>query len=188
MKTKEIRLDRLVRGPERAAEIEAACKADRRARSFQTFGRNSARNYGRSNAEAGRATFSEYFLAGHRWHGPDRQQTRMGGPLASRHVILCIPVSIRITTRSHCTTLPLYTRNQLILATVSQVRASSGSPLGILVGVTESQELQTVLENLAALNADSEALYVTQGGRYDRNRSIHQPNIGRRPCRLHRNS
>ena len=51
-----------------------------------------------------------------------------------------------------------------MLATVSQVRASSGTPLGILVGVTELQELQTLLADLTALNSASEALYVTQAG------------------------
>ncbi len=115
------------------------------------------------NVDTGRSTFNEYFLAGTdgtilmaskpEWEGLSLRDAPFYGDLAGKDHDSFAFYDVA----------PLYPK-QLMLATVSQVRASGGTPIGILVGVTESQELQTLLVDLTALNSASEALYVTQAG------------------------
>ena len=163
VKTKEIRLDRVARGPDRAAQLEAAIQNGSRSPGFATLRQDLSRELRAVNPDAGRATFSEYFIAGTdgtvvmaskpEWEGVSLKGSPLFGPL---------------TTKDHVSFMlfdpaPLYPA-QLILVTVSQLHAHNGAPIGLLVGVTESPELQSVLAGLAALNSSSEAFFVTQNG------------------------
>ena len=163
VKTKEIRLDRVAHGPNRAAQLAAVLTEGIQGTDLAALRQGLSEDLRSTNTPSGRATFSEYFLAGNdglialsskpQWEGLPLHDaayfaTLDGGDHASFALFGAAP---------------LYPK-QLILATVSRVQSSNGAKIGILVGITESPELQAVLANLSALNVDSEALYVTPAG------------------------
>ena len=163
VKTKEIRLDRLVRGPSRSAQFDAALHAGPQSTQFSEFRAGLFTDLRSVSAETAHATFSNYMLIG------------MDGTILMASKPEWQGVSVRdsslytsVVDKDHQSfalydAAPMYPK-QLILATISQVRAPSGTALGILVGVTESQELQNILTTLSALNPDSEALYTLPSG------------------------
>jgi len=53
---------------------------------------------------------------------------------------------------------PLY-NNQLVLVTIAQYRNEDGSHHGVLVGITEQQSLQEVLQSLVSLSPSSNAYF-----------------------------
>ncbi|HTP03231.1 MAG TPA: GAF domain-containing protein [Anaerolineales bacterium] len=164
VKTKAIRLDRLARGPSRSAEFEAALKQGSGSTEFSILRAGLLRDLRSVSAETGRATFNDFFLAGTdgtilmasrpEWQGISLRDAGFYPGLLDKG-----QQSFMLYDAA-----PLYPKD-LILATVSQVQGTDGNPLGILVGVTQSEELQAVLANLAALNPNSEALYLTEDGK-----------------------
>jgi GAF domain-containing protein/HAMP domain-containing protein len=162
IKTKEIRLDRIARAPGRFSDIEAALAAGRQGQELDALRETLSRDVRSINTEVGRATFSQYFLLDA--HGsvvlasrPEWEGTSLTGSELLKAIDANDGSSFALYNAA-----PLYA-NDLIVATVARVRSSNGAPFGTLVGVTESQELQTVLTNLVALNADSDALLLTEG-------------------------
>ncbi len=162
IKTKEIRLDRIARTPAREAQLAAALAGSTSIDSA-ALQQSLAADLRQANPQSGRATFSEFFLAGNDgaialasrpdWRGTSFRDKKSFELLdANDHATFAIYDAA-----------PLYPK-QLILATVSRIESSNGTPIGILVGITEAQELQTVLASISALNRDSAAMYVTPGG------------------------
>lgn len=163
IKTKEIRLDRLVRGESRAAQLESLLHNASTTADYSALRTDLSNQLRSVDVDTGRATFSEFFLADTagtirlasrpEWQGQSLSKASFYPGLASAD-----RQSFTIYDAG-----PLYPQ-QLVLATVSQVKSSAGAPLGIIVGITESQELQSVLADLVALNPNSQAYYVTTGG------------------------
>lgn len=163
VKTKEIRLDRWAHGPSRSAELQAALTNGPDSPGFADLRQGLSQELRSIDAQTGRATFSEYFLAG--TDGIIVLSSRAdweGTPLRD------MPFYASLAPNDHETfalydAAPLYPR-QLILASVSRIEATDGRPLGILVGITQPQELQGILTNLSAVNADSSAVFVMPAG------------------------
>ena len=163
VKTKEIRLDRLARGVSRSADIEAALGAGPESLAFSRLRDQLFEQLRALDAVTGRATFNQFFFVASDgviriasspdWENASLQKSSFYPTLAAadRQSFLFYDLE------------PLYPK-QLVLATVSKVKATSGEQLGVLVGITESPELQTTLTGLSALNKDSAAYYITQNG------------------------
>ncbi len=116
-----------------------------------------------SNAQSGRATFNEFFLAGN-----DGIIVLASKPLWQSTALHDTTFFATLAANDHDSftiydAAPLYPK-QLILASVSRVKSSKGTPIGILVGITEPPELLALLGDISALNAQSEAMFVMPGG------------------------
>jgi len=60
---------------------------------------------------------------------------------------------------------PPFYSNQLVLITVAQYQKEGGLRQGTLVGISEQQSLQEVLQGLATLSPSSNAYFVTRDGK-----------------------
>ncbi len=163
VKTKEIRLDRLARGASRAADIEAALRAGPASIEFAQLREQLAAQLRATDAVTGRATFSQFFFAAN--DGSIRLASRSEWQSMSLRESFFYP-DLAVAQRQSFLVYdlaPLYPK-QLALATVTKVTATDGEQLGILVGITEAPDLQATLTDLAALNKDSSAMYLTEAG------------------------
>jgi GAF domain-containing protein/HAMP domain-containing protein len=162
IKTKRIRLDRLVRN----ADFQAAAQ---RAVSSGGVGAESTRTEMNTlvralSAEGGPATFNHYFLM-------DLGGTVVLGskPDWEGVQLRSVPAFAALAQGDHVSYTfynfaPLY-EDELVLLTVSQVRGPGATPIGTMVGVTESGALHSILRNLASVGAGTEALFVTEDGK-----------------------
>ncbi|MBI3739500.1 MAG: GAF domain-containing protein, partial [Chloroflexi bacterium] len=165
VKTKEIRLDRLVRGPNFASQMEIALHANQSSAEFRAL-RDDFSNQVRSlNPEVGKAIFNQYFLirpdgvirmaSNPAWEGVSLKDTALYETLngADHESFTAYDLA------------PLYP-GQLILVTISQYNTPTGSHIGTLVGITESQGLQDILQGLISTTPNSDAYFVTANGTF----------------------
>ena len=160
IKTKEIRLDRLVRSPNFASDFEMALHANPQGTDFQTL-RGTITNEMRTLApETGKATFNQFFLmkpngtiqiaSKPEWEGISLTQTSFYQKIAvGDHQSFALYDMA-----------PLYPK-QFVLVTISQYKTPTGSQLGVLVGISESQNLQQILQALIAVTPKASAYFVT---------------------------
>ncbi len=165
IKTKEIRLDRLVRGPDFANEYQTSLQNAPQSNQFALVRDSLTTAMQATNPQSGQATFNQFFIM--RADGTiqiaSRQQWE-GTSLKSN------PIYQKLTAADHqsFTTYdfsPLYP-SQLVLLTVSQYRSSSGSPIATVVGVTEQQSMQGVLSSLVMINPAANAYFVTDNNTF----------------------
>ncbi|MFH1186233.1 MAG: GAF domain-containing protein [Chloroflexota bacterium] len=162
VKTKRIRLDRLVRSPDVQAASERALRGT--AGGIDSV-RSEMSDLVRSiSAEGGRATFNQYFLmdpGGRIVLGskPEWDGLQLAGMDAYEQLSQADHISYAFYDLP-----PLYD-DQLVLLTISQIRRAPGVQAATLVGVTESGELQDILQNLASVGSGAEALFVTEDGK-----------------------
>lgn len=162
VKTKRIRLDRLVRNPDILALAERALRG---AAGGNDALRAEMSELARSiSTEGGRATFNQYFLmdpGGTIVLGskPEWEGLQLNGLDAYKQLSEGDHVSYALYD------LPRLYEDQMVLLTISQVRRAAGMRAATLVGVTESAELQDILENLASVGSGAEALFVTEDGK-----------------------
>ncbi|HEY5982385.1 MAG TPA: GAF domain-containing protein [Anaerolineales bacterium] len=161
-KTKQIRLDRLVRAPDFATAANRALPGN--AGSGIDGPRQQVNELVKSiSAEGGRATFNQYFLMDSNgrialasrpdWEGVSLSNSEYYSEIApGDHVSYALAELA-----------PLYP-GQMVLVTMSQVRGAAGSPAGVMVGITESPELEDILSTMAATGAGAEAMFVTADG------------------------
>ena len=162
IKTKRIRLDRLVRnqGFQSTAQ-RALASGGVGLESLRTEMNDLVRS---TTLEGGRPTFNHYFLmdlSGKIVLGskPEWDEVQLRSEPAFATLAQADHVSFTFYGFA-----PLY-ENQLVLLTVSQVRGPGATPLATMVGVTETGELESILRNLSSVGAGAEALFVTEDGK-----------------------
>ncbi|HEX2697846.1 MAG TPA: GAF domain-containing protein, partial [Anaerolineales bacterium] len=165
IKTKEIRLDRLVRSPNFASQMEIALHSNPQSSEFEALRDDFTHQVRALNPESGKATFNQYFLM-----RPDGN-IRLSSNQAWENLSLKdSPFFETLNSADHQSFAlydfaPLYP-GQLILVTVSQYQSSTGSYIGTLVGVTEPQSMQDILVGLTGTTPNSNAYFVTQNGTF----------------------
>src|SRR5574341_1391337 len=158
VKTKEIRLDRVVRTQNFANDIDTALHVAPQSEEFKMAREELAR-------EANKATFSQYFLM-----KPDSTILIASNPgwegvsLGNASYYQALNESDRQSFTLY--DIPSLYPGQLVLVTVAQYPAAGGSRLGTFVGITESQSLQEILQSLTSINPSANAYFVTQSGVY----------------------
>src|SRR5574341_698733 len=158
VKTKEIRLDRVVRTQNFANDIDTALHVAPQSEEFKMAREELAR-------EANKATFSQYFLM-----KPDStiliasNSGWEGVSLGNASYYQALNESDRQSFTLY--DIPSLYPGQLVLVTVAQYPAAGGSRLGTFVGITESQSLQEILQSLTSINPSANAYFVTQSGVY----------------------
>lgn len=165
IKTKEIRLDRLVRGPNFASEMEVALHANQGSNEFKALREDFSAQVRALNPEAGKATFNQYFLmrpdgvirmaSNPAWEGLSLKGTALFETLNDADYESFAAYDFA----------PFYP-GQLILVTISQYKTPTGSRLGTLVGITESQGLQDILQGLISTMPNSDAYFITADGAF----------------------
>ncbi len=163
IKTKEIRLDRLVRSPDLVAIASRAVSLQPRSPDFaalQTEFGNVTRSI---SPQGGKPIFNQYMLISPSGGVELASETGWEG-LSTKDWAIYDALS-KGDHRSFATfNLPPLYANELVLMTVSQCQTGNGTPLGVLVGITEFPELQGILQNLGATSSGAQALFVTQDG------------------------
>lgn len=163
VKTKEIRLDRLVRGPDFLTAAGRALRAGGPGSELDAARTEFAQIVTSVNPAGGRATFNQFLLL-----TPSGEIALASKPNWEGVSLHDLPFYKGLTSTDHRSftvfdARPLYP-DQLVLFTVSQFRSADGSAVGTLVGITESPELQNILQNLARPSSGAQALFVTQQG------------------------
>lgn len=161
VKTKEIRLDRLVRSPDFVAKIKQVAGAP--SDQLSTLRTELTQDFKAVSPEVGRATFNQFLLI-----KPDGTVQMASNPAWEGQSLQGVAEFKQMMAADHQSLAiydarPLYP-NQLVLFTVSQIAASNGAPLATIVGVTEPQELQSILQNLTQTSSGAQALFVTASG------------------------
>jgi GAF domain-containing protein/HAMP domain-containing protein len=161
IKTKEIRLDRLVRSPDFISKIVQVLSTP--PGQLSSLRDEFTQQFRAVNPEVGRATFNQYLLV-----KADGTILMASNPAWEGQSLSGVPAFKDLMSGEHVSLAefdarPLYP-NQLVLFTVSQAVAANGAPLATLIGVTESQELQNILLNLATASSGAQALFVTPTG------------------------
>ncbi len=161
IKTKEIRLDRFVRNPVFISKVAQVLSAP--ADQLGPLRAEFTQDFRAVSPEVGRATFNQFLLV-----KTDGTIQMASNPAWEGQSLASLPAFQQIMTGEHQTLAifdpkPLYP-NQFVLFTVSPATAANGKQLAIVVGVTESQELQTILQNLSTGSSGAQALFVTPSG------------------------
>ncbi len=164
VKTKEIRLDRVTRGPGRSALFAAALQGGPGSQQLAGLQGSLMQDLRSIDSQTGRPVFNHFFLVDStgtirmaskpEWQNASIRDSALFAGLANKDQQSFVLYDAA----------PLFP-NSLVLATVAQVKSGTGTPLGTLVGITQSDQLQSVLLALSSLNADSEALLVTESGK-----------------------
>ena len=160
IKAKQIRLDRLVRQPVFDAELDSALSEDPHSLNFSTTRSDLSEAMRALTPEVGKVTFNQFFLL--RPDGTIQMASQPGwegASLAKSQYYQTIQDGNDQTFAVYNFG-PLYT-DQLVLITVAQYRAPGGSRLGTVVGITEPQNLQEILQSLISLAPSSNAYFVT---------------------------
>jgi GAF domain-containing protein/HAMP domain-containing protein len=167
IKAKQIRLDHLVRQPDFDSKLDSALSESPQNPDFTNV-RNSVSETMRAlNPQAGKATFNQFFLM--LPNGSIQMASQPGWEgtsLANSQYYKTISESNNQTFAVYNLP-PLYT-NQFALITIAQYQSPSGSRLGTLVGITEAQNFQGILQSLANLIPGSNAYFATRDGKFIR--------------------
>ncbi len=163
-KVRQIRLDNLVRQPDFDSELDSAISADPHSINFTEIRNNLSQQMRSLTPQADNATFNQFFLM-----LPDgiilmdSQQEWEGSSLANSQYYQSI-ANGNDQTFAVYNFPPLY-KNQLVLLTVTQYQKEGDLRQGTLVGVTEQQSLQGVLQSLVSLTPSSNAYFFTHEGK-----------------------
>ncbi len=160
IKTKEIRLDRLVRSQSFASNFEMALHANSQSTDFQTLRATFSNEIHSLTPETGKTTFNQFFLmrpdgtiqisSKPEWEGISLKETSFYQTIHDGD-----HQSFALYDMA-----PLYP-NQFVLITISQYKTQTGSQLGTLVGISESQSLQEILQALITVTPSASAYFVT---------------------------
>ena len=163
IKTKEIRLDRMVRRDDFSSLLELALQLNPQSAEFLLIRENLLNRFAVTDQE-GAATFNQFFVmdptgkiivaSNADWQGillenPDL--TTLGSAERKSGIINNLA--------------PLYA-DKLILATKIDFRFQTdrGEPLGSIIGITESEALQEILHSLVTSNPSAQAYFITPAG------------------------
>lgn len=159
IKTKEIRLDRLVRSQGFASKFEVALHANPQSPEFKSVREAFSGNIRSLNPEIGKIAFNQFFLmrpdgtiqisSKPEWEGLSLKDTTFYSLISERDqqsFVLRNPA-------------PLYP-NQFVLITIVQYQTATGSRLGTLVGISEAQSLQDIIQSLITLAPEAKAYFV----------------------------
>ncbi len=156
IKIKEIRLDRLSRKSDFISAMESALHANRQSTSFIGIRKNVLSQFN-TLSEDGVSTFNELLLltpdgiiqtsSNSEWEGLKIPVENLLDDAVDRRSLMTYDMK------------PLYP-DQLALLTIVKYKTTGGSLLGLLVGVTESQNLQESLNSLVTLSPSSQAFYI----------------------------
>lgn len=165
IRTKEIRLDRLARSPDLIAAAQRAFQAGGPGSQLDATRADFGQIFRSVNPEGGAPTFNQFLLV-----SPGGQISLASKPEWEGVSLRNLPLFTSVSSTAHRSFSvfdgrPLYP-NELVLLTISQLRTGEGGMVGTLIGVTESQALQTILQNLATPSSGAEALFVTQDGAF----------------------
>lgn len=158
IKTKQIRLDRLVHRGDFGRTIELALHANPLSSEFQNIRSDVLAGFQTLNLEESGVIFNQFLLLDS--DGLIRVASR---PEWEGLILSSTSDFSQINATNKSITLfgfqPLYP-NQLVLITVVDYETASGSKLGRLVGITESQEIQKILRTLMDLSPLAEAYFI----------------------------
>lgn len=159
IKTKEIRLDRLVRSPGFASDFETALHANPQSIEFSNLRNTITQEMRTLNPEAGKITFNQFFLmktdgtiqiaSKPEWEGISLKTASFYSLLSERDHQSFALYNLA----------PLYP-NQFVLITIAQYQTQTGSRVGTLVGISERQSLQETLQSLLALTPSAKAYFL----------------------------
>jgi GAF domain-containing protein/HAMP domain-containing protein len=165
IKSKQIRLDYLLRQSDFEGQLNSALSESPQNPDFANIRTSISETMRTLNPQAGKATFNQFFLmlpngsiqlASHSsWEGISLENSPYYKTITDSN-----DQTFAIYNLS-----PIYT-NQFALVTIAQYQDASGSRLGTLVGITEAQNLQEILQNLTNLIPGSEAYFATRDGKF----------------------
>lgn len=164
IKTKEIRLDRLIHQGDFVANLNRALEADPQNADYGAIRAATLNGFRSLNEEEGTPTFNQFLLV-----RPSGQivlasnSAWEGQTLADLDQISNLPIEHRST--SFFGLEPLYTK-ELLLITAVDLKTASGSKLGTLIGITESQTIQKNLIALQELSPQSEVFFILPPDRF----------------------
>jgi GAF domain-containing protein/HAMP domain-containing protein len=165
IKTKEIRLDRIMRNPGFAADYQAVLQNNPQSEQFESAREDLTTAVQATNPQNGQATFNQFFVmrADGTIQVASKQQWE-GVSLRSNSLFQKLSAADHLSFTTYDFP-PLYP-SQLVMLTVSQYRSADGTPIATLVGVTEPQSMQTILANLITLNPAANAYFVTSSNTF----------------------
>ena len=163
IKTKEIRLDRLVRSSDFVAAASRGAVTSPESPDIAPLQSDFDRITRSISPQGGKPIFNQYLFV-----SPSGRVQLASKPDWLGVDLHELPIYANITTGDHTSfaafnAAPLYA-NALVLMTVSKFQGASGVPVGDLIGITESPELQGILQNLSKPSSGAQALYITQDG------------------------
>ena len=164
IKTKQNRLDNFIHQPDFDGELDAAITENPHSNNFSTIRDNLSGQMRTLTPQMGNVTFNQFFLM-----LPDgiilmaSQQGWEGISLVNSQYYQAIANSNDQTFAVY--NFPPFYSNQLVLITVAQYQKEGGLRQGTLVGISEQQSLQEVLQGLATLSPSSNAYFVTRDGK-----------------------
>jgi len=156
IRTREIRLDRYVRRGDFAELLDVAFSVD--ARVAAGLRPELLNKFNELNAEEGTPTFSEFFLL------DPAGTVRISSQPDWQGVSLADSAALQIITSEKRSAAildlqPLYP-DELILLTVAEYLGSDSSVKGRVVGVTDSESLQSILQSLVELSPSAQAYFI----------------------------
>jgi len=163
LKVKSIRLERLINQPDLASSFQQALHVNRQSTAFHTLRGELLTQFRAINLDAENPTFNQYFLV--RPNGTIQIATKPeweGRSLADTPLFDFIKEQKAVTTTIFDVA-SLYP-HQLAMFTIQPYRTASGSYLGAVVGVTESQSLAKILQPFVKLSPSADAYFVTSTG------------------------
>jgi len=164
IKAKQIRLDNFVRQPDFDSELDSAIAGDPHSANFSTIRDNLSEQMRTLTPQVGNITFNQFFLMLPNGIILMASQPRWEGlSLANSQFYQIIANSNDQTFAAY--NIPALYNNQLVLITIAQYQKKGGLRQGTLVGITEQQSLQAVLQNLVSLSSSSNAYFVTLDGK-----------------------
>jgi GAF domain-containing protein/HAMP domain-containing protein len=162
VKTKGIRLDRMINRGDTHTLFEVAFHANDQSPEFRKIRNEVIAEFQRLNSKAGEKTFNQFFLldpdgkiimaSKSEWEG-----TTLSDPS------LFEQFTIEKKSKSVLGIDPLYP-GELILLTAVEFKTAGGSTLGTVVGVTETENLQGIIQSLTNLNPLAESYFIIPPG------------------------
>ena len=164
IKTKQFYLNNFVSQLNFDSELDAAITEDPQSTNFSIIRDNLSDQMRTLTPGVGNITFNQFFLM-----LPDGT-IQMASQQGWEGVSLANSQYYQMLANSNDQTFAVYNfpplyNNQLVLITTAQYRNEGGSHQGVLVGITEQQSLQDVLQNLVSLAPSSNAYFVTPDGK-----------------------
>ena len=156
IKTKEIRLDRLTRRGDFGIAIELALHANPKSETFADIRNNLLAQFVRANEED-QPVFNQFLIVDTDGKIQIASKKEWEGAIINN-------IESLLANEEHRTALvydfqPFYP-NQVAILTVVRYKTASGSLLGTVIGITESQSAQEALNALINLSPTADAYYV----------------------------
>lgn len=158
VKTKEIRLDRLIHQAGYRIAIELALHANPQNSAYQSIRSDVLAGFSALNGEDSTPTFNQFLLL-----DPDGVVKVASRPEWEGTALADTTNFEQVIPGNRSKTLfgfePFYS-DQLVMVTFVDYETPTGSKLGTLVGITESQEIQKILQSLMDLSPLAEAYFI----------------------------